>query len=654
MEIGGFAGNILTVNLTTGKIKKEPVSTELVKNFMAGPAGALRVAYDLITPGMDPFAENSPIIYSPGTCVGTFFPSGRTTAAVYKMPMYGTVGWGHVGDDLGANLKWAGYDFLVITGKSDKPVYLSIYDDKVEICDGSEVWGKTIYDATDIIWAKHGNPSVHCIGPAGEKMVKTTVGLVNKVSTLGKGGLPAIMASKKLKAVAVKGTKGIKVADPERFKKIVDPMVESIKNDPSYQRVIDLGTMAGWDGWFIRQGASHHNWRTILPHEKAYQNFSVNIYEENFKGDRIACAGCPVGCKDRLRIKKGEFAGLEGYGSSFYGRLSNFAARSNVGTFNRAVKCLDYCNRMGVCVHEITALIDWAVDLYKNGIITKKDTGGLELDWDFDTTFKLLEQVANKEGLGAILGEGYLGAIEKIGRGCEKLAIHVKGGTPLYDARVNRLQVTEFSEVVNPRHGHPRTTVTGTYMSRDLPVDAFRRSAERMGLSQETIKRMFTSKGFNIGRMTKWCVERDLYNDSMGSQCIRLRVGLDFTTQEMAEIYSAVTGLETTSDDLLRYGERFQILYKLINLREGFTRKDDRFPDRWFEPLIGLKGEEIYLQDYFKNPLSREDCEKILDDYYDELGWDIKLGIPTKERIIEVGMKDIAEDMDKAGYLGTK
>jgi len=651
MEIGGYTGNILKVNLTTGEISKEPVSMELIKSFIGGPAGALRLAYDLIPAGIGPFAENSPIIYSVGACVGTFVPSGRTTVAVYKMPLYGTIGWAHVGDDFGAMLKWAGYDYIIIIGKSDKPVYLNIYNDNVEICDGSELWGKDIYEATDILWEKHDNPSVHCIGPAGERLVKTTVGLVNKVSTLGKGGLPAIMASKKLKAVAVKGSKGVKVVAPERLWKIIGPIIECVRNDPNYERVVNLGTMAGWDGWFIRQGASHHNWRTIFPHDMAYKNFGVDTYRQNFRGDRLACAGCIVGCKDRVRIKEGEFAGLETYGSSFYGRLSNFAARSNVGTFNRAVKCLDYCNRMGVCIHETTALIDWAVDLYKHGIITEEDTDGLELDWDYETTIKLLEKVANKEGFGAILGEGYLGAIQKIGRDCDKLAIHIKGGTPLYDPRVNRLQVTEFSQVINPRHGHPRTTIPGTYMTRDLSVDVFKKSAEGMGLSKKTMERIFSSTQFNIGRLTKWAVERELYNDAVGSSCMRMRAGLYYDTQTTAEIYSAVTGLETTADDLLKVGERAQVMYKLLNLREGFTRKDDKFPDRWFEPLVGLNGEEILLENYFRNLLSREDCERILDDYYDELGWDVKLGIPTKKRIIEVGLGDIAEDMEKSGYL---
>jgi aldehyde:ferredoxin oxidoreductase len=651
MELGGYTGKILKVNLTTKKVHTEQVDMELVNDFLGGVAITLRLAYDLIPPGMDSFAENSPIIYGVGPCVGTLVPSGRTTVATYKMPLYGTIGWGHVGGDFGAMLKWAGYDFIIITGQSDRPVYLNIHDDDVQICDAIELWGKDVYTATDMIWERHDNPSVHCIGPAGERMVRTTVGLVDKVSTLGKGGLPALMGSKKLKAVAVKGTKGIKVAEPERLREIIMPIIKQVREHQDYEKVVDLGTMAGWEGWFIRQGASHHNWRTILPHDKARQFFGLDVYKQNIKGDRLSCAGCIVGCKDRVRIKEGEFAGLETYGSSFYGRLSNFSARCNVGTFNRFVKCLDYCNRMGVCVHEITALIDWAIDLYKHGIISKEDTGGLELDWNFETTWALLQQVANREGFGATLGEGYLRAIPKIGRGCEALAIHIKGGTPLYDARVNRLQATEFSEVINPRHGHPRTTIPGTYMTRDLPVDVFRKSAEGMGLSQETIERIFTSTGFNIGRLTKWAVEREIYMDAIGSSCIRMRAGLHYDASTTASIYSAVTGRELTVEEMLRVGERAHCMHKVLNLREGFTRKDDKFPDRWFEPIIDLDGKEVYLQDYFRNPLSRKDCEKILDDYYDELGWDIKLGIPTKKRLVELGLTDVAKDLKGSGYI---
>jgi aldehyde:ferredoxin oxidoreductase len=172
-----------------------------------------------------------------------------------------------------------------------------------------------------------------------------------------------------------------------------------------------------------------------------------------------------------------------------------------------------------------------------------------------------------------------------------------------------------------------------------------------MGLSQETIERIFTSTGFNIGRLTKWAVEREIYMDAIGSSCIRMRAGLHYDASTTASIYSAVTGRELTVEEMLRVGERAHCMHKILNLREGFTRKDDKFPDRWFEPIIDLNGKEVYLQDYFRNPLSRKDCEKILDDYYDELGWDIKLGIPTKKRLVELGLADVAKDLKGSGYI---
>lgn len=464
-----------------------------------------------------------------------------------------------------------------------------------------------------------------------------------------------MMGSKNLKAVVINGSKGLRVADPERLKKIVVPMMERVKNHPNLKTLIELGTMVGFPVWFQRQGGSQKNWGTTFPVDEAFKLYGVDVYEKNVRKDRIACFGCPAGCKDHVRIRDGEFVGLETYGSSFYGRLENFAARCNVGGFGRFVKALDYCQRMGLCIHEITAVMDWAIDLYQQGIITKVDTGGLELDWDFDTTMGLLEQVAMNEGFGAILGGGLLSAIEKIGRGSEKLAIHVKGMSPLYDARVNRLSTVEFGEVVDPKGAHPgRAAISGLYMTRDLP-DAHtiaRAWAEKNGLPKDAIERIFDTPGrYNIGRLTKWTQERRLIFNSLGIGCSRERAGNFFTIEDAIEIYGAVTGMEISVQELHEMATRSYNLLKALNVREGFTRKDDKFPDRWFEPVM-RHGETVYLEDYFKKRLTREDCERILDDFYDESGWDIKLGTPTKKRLIEVGLGDIAEDLEKSGFLG--
>jgi aldehyde:ferredoxin oxidoreductase len=267
---------------------------------------------------------------------------------------------------------------------------------------------------------------------------------------------------------------------------------------------------------------------------------------------------------------------------------------------------------------------------------------------------KLLEQAAGNEGFGGILGKGMLGAIQDIGKGCERLAIHIKGMSPLYDARVNRLNIAEFGQVVNPKGGHPgRTPIPALYMARDLPDgDKVAKAwAQRNGMPADAMERIFAVPGrYNIGRLTKWSQERRVVFNSLGLGCSRERAGVFYGTVDAMEIYAAVTGSEISVAGLQEVGARSFNLLKALNLREGFTRKDDRFPDRWFEPVM-RHGQVTYLEDFFGKRLTKEDCERILDDYYEESGWDLKLGAPTKKKLIEVGLGDVAEDLERSGFL---
>jgi len=658
MKMAGYAGRILRVDLSKGLIEKEPLPKDLVEKFMGAEGISFQWAYDLIPPKVDPYAEKCPIIIGAGPIVGTPVPASSRVIVTFKHPNYGgVIENSHAGGDLGPMLKWAGYDYVIITGKSEKPVYLSIENEDVRIRDGSAVWGKDTYETTDILWELHDNASVMTMGPAGERLVKTTVCLVDKVHTLGKGGLPAVMGSKNLKAVVIKGDEGVRLADPKGLKEIVLPIMERVKNHPNLKRLIELGSMVGFPAWFERQGGSRQNWASTYPVEEAFRLYGIEVYEKNIRKDRVACFGCPVGCKDHVRVREGEFAGLETYGSSFYGRLENIAARCNVGSFDRFCACLDYCQRMSLCIHEITAMTDWAVDLYKKGIISKEDTGGLELNWDFDSTMKLLEQVARNEGFGSILGGGMLSAIGQIGRGSEKLAIHIKGMSPLYDARVNRLNIAEFGQVINPKGGHPgRSSLHPLYMSRELPdADKVAKGwAERNAVPKDAMDRIFDSPGrYNIGRLSKWAIERRVLINSLGIGCSRERAGTYFGMGDVAGIFKCVTGMEIQAGEFQKVAARSFNLIKALNVREGFTRKDDTFPDRWFEPVM-RHGQKTDLEDYFGKRLTREDCEKILDDYYDENGWDVTLGIPTKKKLFELGLEEIAKDLEKSGCWGKK
>ena len=651
--MGGYAGQILYIDLTNERIKKEPLDMDMAGKFLGGFGLNCKFAWDFLNPGVDPYAPDNMIFMGLGPLLGTAAPVSSKHAVMSKWPSTGTISPGIAGGDFGIHVKLAGYDQVVVQGKAKRPVYIHINGDAVEICDAGQLWGKDTYETTDSLWEKHGRKyAVLAMGTAGERLVNTTICLVDKVTSWGKGGLPAIMGSKNLKAFVASGNRGIQIADPERLIKRTLMILERFRKHPDYQKLVDLGTMDGFAGWADTHGMSMNNWNGRFPTEEAYRLYNTDYYLKNIKAGRCADPTCPVGCKDHVKIKKGEYAGTEAWVSSFYGRVVHMAARCQVGSYEKNVKAQEFFQRSGLCIHSLTALIDWAVDLYEKGFLTQEDTGGVELKHDFATTMHLAKQANKREGLGGILSQGYKKAIKDIGRGCEKYAVQVKGMEPLYDPRINRLAGPELNQVVNPRGAHAPQGCITLYMSKDLAAEAYRPWLEDRGVPAEALTRIFPRPGyFNIGRMTPYGEDWVQFMNSVGMGCLRGRVDNFFRGEDWAEIYSAVTGLETSLEELRKAARRNYNLYKALNVRLGFSRKDDLFPDRWFEPLKTADKGTMVLCDYFGTPLTRKDCEKLLDDYYDERGWDIQTGIPTAKTLVELDLEDVAQDLKKKGFI---
>ena len=653
MKVGGYAGQVLFIDLTRERIEKEPLDLDMARKFLGGFGLNCKFAWDLLEPNVDPYSPDNMIFMGMGPMLGTSAPVSSKHSVVSKWPSTDTISPGTTGGDFGINVKLSGYDGVIVKGKAKRPVYIKIYGDDVEICDAGDLWGKDTYETSDMLWEKHGrNYAVIAMGTAGERLVNTTICLIDKISSWGKGGLPAIMGSKNLKAFIACGNKGVKISDPERLLKRTHMILERFESYPDYQKLVDLGTMDGFAGWADIHGMSMNNWTGRFPTEEAYRIYSPEYYLENIKAGRSSDPTCPIGCKDHVKIKKGEYAGTEAWVSSFYGRVVHMAARCQVGSYEKNVKAQEFFQRTGLCIHSYTALIDWAVELYERGILTKKDTGGVELKHDFDTTMYLAEQANKHEGLGGILSQGFKKAIQDIGGGCEKYAVQVKGMEPLYDPRINRLSGPEFNQVVNPRGAHAPQGCITLYMAKDLPAEQYRPWLEDRGVSAEASGRIFSRPGyFNIARMTPYGEDWVAFMNSVGMGCLRGRVDNFFKGEDWSEIYSAVTGFETSIEELREASSRIYNLYKALNVRLGFSRKDDVFPERWFEPLETIDRGTLALCDYFGTPLTKEDCEKLLDDYYDERGWDIETGIPTKKTLMECGLDDVAKDLKKRGFI---
>lgn len=638
MKTGGYAGNILLIDLTTGKVKREPLENESASKYIGGWGMNARLAYDLIKPGMDAYTPEMPLIFGAGLLTGTLSPGSSKSFFTTKDAASGTVVTAVGSLAFGTRLKWAGYDHLIITGKRESPVYLKIIDDDIELCDADDLWGCDVIETTKKLKSRYGgSSSVACIGPAGENLVKIAILLNDYCSTLGRS-FAANLGFRKLKAIVINGTKGIRVADRKRFMKTVDEMTEKAMQDPlrekwTHQGVYSLFHLWASAGYFTCKNASE-----VYPENDAFEIYGPQHFDR-VKKRVIGCPSCITPDKFLLQFGNGEFQGLEMMFSTPMVPAHSFGIRNELSNFDRACWMFYQANRLGLDGMTLSSLIGFVTDLYQRGVITKSDTDGLELKLGFETTKKLLEMTAAREGFGAILAEGFGGVIKRFGHGEE--AYQIKGTEPDFDAR-GSFGVEAFGSVVNPRGAHDMP-VGGLTVAKGRKPDFFQKVASKIGyVPEDAMRRIFTEDGFDLGRFTAHYENWATMLNCLGI-CFRMQNSALYNNRIAAELYSAATGIEKNPQELLKDAERTYNLYKMLNVREGFSRKDDRFPDHWFEPLKRPdKGENLILTDYFGGKcLTREEVERMLDAYYEEKGWDIEKGIPTREKLIELGIEEV-------------
>jgi len=317
------------------------------------------------------------------------------------------------------------------------------------------------------------------------------------------------------------------------------------------------------------------------------------------------------------------------------------SGRSSLDNHNRAVKRVDTLNRTGICKIHFNNVMGLMTSLYEQGIISKEDTGGIEIKHDYETVLRLIDMTARREGIGDVMAEGPLGAAQKIGRDAERHAIHIKGCAPFIDPRPDSMNTMAFAQMVHPGRANYACGGSGIYM-QGRPIEQFLSHARRMGIPEDAIERIFTADSFNVGRYTKHTEDWYSLFNAFG-QCHRLYIHRFHSIGSFIEFYTAITGTKTDPDELLRYGERLWNMAKLLNVRLGFDRKHDQPPGAWFEPIKSA-DRELRMMDYYKTTvLTEEDVEQILDDYYDERGWDRNRGTPTFEKLKELGLEGFAD-----------
>jgi aldehyde:ferredoxin oxidoreductase len=644
-------GKMLYIDLTTRDIREEDLTpTNIASRFIGAFGISARLAYDLIKPGIDPLSPENVIIIGAGPLVGTSCPSASRVSAWTKFPLGNTIGPGSGSMNFSSGLKHAGYDELIITGRASKPVFLKVSDEGVEICDAGNLWGNDNYEATDEIWKRYGTDySVICIGQAGENLVKISLAIVDKSATLGRHGLGAVMGSKNLKLIVAGGKRKVRVSDRAKFTELTHQIMAEVMNWPILDEYVNLGHVE-YDSAALGRYALEGYYSQPCDPVSSEERFGHEVYLQRLKKARLACSSCPIACRDVEQVRQEEGKTL----LTFQPHPDILVGlRLGLQSLEEVSRVAHFTQIYGVDRLSFASGATFLIDLYKRGIITKYDLEGIEMGNEKSFT-ELIEKVAFRQGVGNILADGLPGIVKRFGKECEKYSNCIKGVEPFLDARMVNLNPAMFGAAVSPHNfGSPKGAMLSPakFVIGGGGTEIFRKYGEWITIPSKALDRIFdTPFKVNVARFSRHSEDFFATFENLGV-CARFHIHQFFGMERMAGLYSAATGIEMDAYELKRTAERAWNILKALNVREGLSRNDDKFPPKWLEPL--KRGdEEIRLKDLLGiKALTSEDLEKMVDDYYDERGWDIETGIPTRETLEEIGLRDVADDLAEQGIL---
>ncbi len=637
----GYAGNILTVDLGSGASSTEPLDMDAAGKYIGGFGLSNYLGYENIPAGVDALSADNLVIVGAGALCGTAAPGASKTMATTKL-VTGTVGTCFGGGGFGPVLKWAGYDHVIIRGGSDAPVYVLIEDDSVRLCDASDLWGLDIYETTDALHKRHGaSANVIAIGKAGENKVAVAFTLVNKYGTLGRGGLGAVLGAKNCKAIVARGSKGIRVADAREFMRVANEIHKKIMSISFREDWVKQGLYLGWPMWCKQIKARRDN--PSFDEDKATELFGSAVYERMFERAVSCPSACPLADKAVVRLLSGERKGERLPVSYGLGATMTWAALFDIDDISQSVQCYDVCNRYGLDGMATVHLVDFAITLYENEVISRDDADGMELRRDYDTVMKMIEKIAHREGIGDVLARGMVPAAEEFGERSLPFAAHIKGLNPMGDPRPHLEGMMGISQFVSPGRCYATQGNTPAFLPGRPPAK-FRRYAEKIGTDANALGRIFVGDGFSLPRLVAHAENWYALCSSLGV-CSRQPVIQSYELDTAASLYNAATGAGLTPEDAIKAAERGWTILKMANVREGFDRKDDKYPREFFKPLQTVSG-EMRLSDYnHERYLTPEDVEKMFDEYYDERGWTLKSGVPARGKLAELGLERVADEL---------
>jgi len=618
MEPFGYNGKILRVDLSNRTITEEAPSRALYRRYVGGGTFALYYLLNELRPGVDPLGPENVLIFAVSVVTGHPAAGFSRFTVAAKSPLTGAFGESEAGGWWGPELKSSGFDAIVIKGQADQPVYLSIQNGKAEIRDARHLWGKMTRETEKMIREELGDEKVRIalIGPGGEKGVKYACVLNELKHANGRTGMGAVMGSKHLKAIAVRGSRRISLHDPEKVREIVKEIAETWKKNPS--SLVELGTA---------RGVMPLNAAGMLP----TRNFTAGTFEkaETISGEtmrdtilvsRGTCYGCPVRCKREVRVDAPYKVDPE-YGGPEYETLGALGSLCGIGDLKAIAMANQLCGAYGIDTISTGTTIAFAMECFERGILTRRDTGGIDLRFgDAGAMVAMVEKIGKREGFGDLLAEGAKTAADRIGKQSQNYAMHVKGQPlPLHEPRGKAGLALAYS--ISPtgadhlEHPHDPVFETEAGLKSILPLGVIE-PVPSLDLSSRKVRLfVYLQNLYNMYNSVGLCVLTGRF------------FGGPVSVNQIPEYVNAVTGWDSSLWELMKVGERNNMMARIFNLREGFSSKDDTLPPRIFEPLEGgaLKGRRINPQEF----------QEALKAYYGMMGWD-ENGVPLKSKLEEL------------------
>ena len=625
----GFWGRILRVNLSNGNIGIDVCDEKFYRTYLGGRGIIAHYLLKGVPPRCDALGPDNIIVFALSVLTGTPTPGAARISVGAKSPLTGCYGEGEAGGHWGAKLKWAGYDGIVISGQSKKPVYLWINNGKAELRDGGDLWGLESYETQEAIRAELGDKraAVAMIGPGGERLIRFACIAVGLHNYIGRGGLGAVMGAKNLKAIAVNGNRRPEVADEEVMKKITRWLSENAKSNPFEK----LGTSVL---------VTRNNAAGGLP----TRNFTEGSFDgsESISGQRMAetmvvdrwgCYACPVRCKRSVEVEEEGLEISRKFGAPEYEGIASFGSNCGINDIKVVAKANEICNRFTIDVISAGVMIAGAMEAAEKGLIPPELVGDLDLSFGSKAgMLGLLDQIVNRDGLGDILANGPKGLSERLGEEAASCFLHVKNQPlPLHDVRWKTGMGVGFA--LSPTGAdHQHNIHDPMYSSEEAPTFS---AARNMGILDpvETLK-LGPAKARLWLYMT---LLRSIPNSVLTCNFT------SFSLDQMVDLVKAATGWNVSSWELVKCAERALNMARAFNTREGFRVEDDDLPKRFFTPLKGgaLDGQSIDYQEFTETRNLT----------YDMLGWDRTTAAPKRWKLFELGLDWLVEDLERHGYI---